>query len=103
MAAGTAERSFTSTLLEERTGQDELITWAASAVQTGGSSTTATQLESFFLAMTLYPEVQAKAQEEIDRVVGIGRLPDISDRANMPYMTAFAGNSSAGTLSYLRV
>ncbi|KAJ7651122.1 cytochrome P450 [Roridomyces roridus] len=89
MAAGTAERSFTSTLLEERTGQDELITWAASAVQAGGSSTTATQLESFFLAMTLYPEVQAEAQEEIDRVVGNGRLPDISDRANMPYMTAF--------------
>lgn len=43
---------------------------------------------SFFLAMMVYPEVQAKAQEEIDRVVGADRLPLISDMPNLPYIEA---------------
>lgn len=38
--------------------------------------------------MVLYPEVQAKAQEEIDRVVGNNRLPHFEDRANLPYIEA---------------
>jgi len=38
------------------------------------------------LAMLLYPEVQHKAQEEIDRVVGRERLPDFKDRPNLPYV-----------------
>ena len=36
--------------------------------------------------MTLYPHVQTKAQEEIDRVVGIHRLPRFEDRPQMPYV-----------------
>lgn len=43
-------------------------------------------LHSFVLAMVLYPEVQAKAQEEIDRVTGKERLPTFSDRKDMPYL-----------------
>ncbi|KAH9941388.1 cytochrome P450 [Amylocystis lapponica] len=35
---------------------------------------------TFVLAMLLYPDVQRKAQEEIDRVVGYDRLPDFSDQ-----------------------
>ena len=38
--------------------------------------------------MTLYPEVQRKAQEEIDRVVGTDRLPTFADRENLPYLEA---------------
>lgn len=38
--------------------------------------------------MTLYPEVQRKAQEEIDQVVGQDRLPNLSDRDNLPYVDA---------------
>lgn len=38
--------------------------------------------------MTLFPEVQAKAQEEIDQVVGHDRLPDFRDRENLPYVDA---------------
>ena len=42
----------------------------------------------FFLAMTVFPEVQRKAQEEIDRVVGKDRLPTFNDRDNLPYIDA---------------
>ncbi|KAJ7350031.1 cytochrome P450 [Mycena albidolilacea] len=88
MAAGKAEPSFVSTLLEEKSHEDYLIKWAAASIQIGGSDTTAAQLEAFFLAMSLYPAVQAAAQRELDRVVGNDRLPDISDRAQLPYIDA---------------
>ena len=38
--------------------------------------------------MVLYPEVQKKAQEELDRVVGTDRLPTFADRRNLPYINA---------------
>lgn len=38
--------------------------------------------------MSLYPAVQTAAQRELDRVVGSDRLPDISDRAQLPYIDA---------------
>lgn len=37
--------------------------------------------------MSLYPEVQAKAREELDRAVG-DRLPSLSDRPELPYIFA---------------
>ncbi|KAG1845230.1 cytochrome P450 [Suillus tomentosus] len=42
----------------------------------------------FFLAMVLYPEVQKRAQAEIDSVVGKERLPTFEDRASLPYIEA---------------
>ena len=38
--------------------------------------------------MALYPEVQKKAQAEIDTVVGPNRLPDFHDRPSLPYINA---------------
>ena len=38
--------------------------------------------------MTLFPDVQRKAQAELDRVVGSHRLPNYEDLSNMPYVTA---------------
>lgn len=40
------------------------------------------------LAMCMHPDVQAKAQEEIDRVVGKDRLPAFEDRRSLPYVEA---------------
>ncbi len=49
---------------------------------------TVSAMYCFFLAMTLHPEIQRKAQEEIDRVIGNERLPNIDDRENLPYVNA---------------
>ena len=38
--------------------------------------------------MVLHPEVQQRAREELDRVVGRDRLPDFTDRDSLPYITA---------------
>lgn len=38
--------------------------------------------------MAKYPEVQKKAQEEIDRVIGSDRLPKLDDRDKLPYIEA---------------
>ncbi|KAH7330615.1 cytochrome P450 [Rhizoctonia solani] len=40
----------------------------------------------FIVAMAIYPEVQEKAQREIDAVVGSNRLPTMEDRPNLPYV-----------------
>lgn len=38
--------------------------------------------------MAMYPDVQKKAQDELDRGVGRTRLPDFNDRDNLPYINA---------------
>ncbi|OAX44499.1 cytochrome P450, partial [Rhizopogon vinicolor AM-OR11-026] len=40
--------------------------------------------------MTLFPDVQKKAQAEIDVVVDPGRLPSFTDRRSLPYTEALA-------------
>ncbi|KAJ6788835.1 hypothetical protein PWT90_05938 [Aphanocladium album] len=67
--------------------EDELgIKWTAVVMYLAGVETTATALHSFILAMVLFPGVQEKAQEEIDRVIGLSRFPDLADRENLPYI-----------------
>ena len=50
-----------------------------------GSETTSTTLTWAALYMVRYQEVQKKVQEELDRVVGIGKQPSLKDRPNLPY------------------
>lgn len=38
--------------------------------------------------MTIFPEVQSKAQSELDRVVGQNQLPSFNDQDNLPYLAA---------------
>lgn len=54
-----------------------------------GADTTASAIHTFFLAMVCFPQVQMKAQAELDRVLG-GRLPDFDDMADLPYLSALA-------------
>ncbi|KAM5530954.1 hypothetical protein V8D89_015399 [Ganoderma adspersum] len=90
MAAGTALPSFSSTLLEGNTDpeREHLIKMTATALYGGGADTTVSSIMSFFLAMTCFPEVQRKAQVEIDAVLGSERLPSIADKDRLPYVHA---------------
>ena len=45
-------------------------------------------MAKFLTAMQPYPEAQKAAQEELDRVVGVDRLPDIIDQDDLPYLNA---------------
>jgi cytochrome P450 len=45
-------------------------------------------LIAFILAMTLYPEVQRKAQRELDALNKPGCLPTFEEAENFPYITA---------------
>ncbi|KAF9531077.1 cytochrome P450 [Crepidotus variabilis] len=93
MAAGIAEPSFTSSLLEEpdlTPDREHDIKWSAASLYSGGADTTVSAIYAFFLAMVLHPGVQKKAQAELDSVVGNGRLPSFSDRDSLPYLSAVA-------------
>ncbi len=49
---------------------------------------TVSTLYTFYLVMALFPDIQSKAQEEMDRVVGNDRLPVLGDRDSLPYLSA---------------
>ena len=53
-----------------------------------GAETTATTLSWWTLAMIVFPDVQRRAQAEIDANVGRGRLPTFTDAARLPYVQA---------------
>ncbi|KAH9231654.1 hypothetical protein K456DRAFT_1773217 [Colletotrichum gloeosporioides 23] len=92
MASGRDTSSITCNLLggdHDKKPEDEYLTkWTALSLYAGGADTTVSTVACFFLAMSLYPEVQRKAQAEIDQVVGQDRLPTFSDRPNLPYIEA---------------
>ena len=52
----------------------------------GGSDTSSSFIQSIILMLVAFPEVQRKAQEEVDRVIGPDRTPTFEDWANLPYL-----------------
>ncbi|KAL4079442.1 cytochrome P450 [Scleroderma citrinum] len=91
MEAGIAPKSYISALLDNRSLNEEqlqAIKWSAASFYGAGSDTTVSAIHSMFLAMTLFPEVQKKAQAEIDAIIGLDRLPTLSDRQSLPYIEA---------------
>lgn len=96
MAASNFTDSYVSKLIQQfkpedaplRAEDEEAIIWTAASLYGAAADTTIITLTIFTLAMIRYPEVQRKAQEEIDRVVGTGRLPSFEDREKLPYLNA---------------
>ncbi|KAI0475658.1 cytochrome P450 [Xylariaceae sp. FL0804] len=60
----------------------------ASAFMIGGVETTASIMQWFMALIPSYPEIQKKAQAELDRVVGRDRMPTVEDEAQLPYCHA---------------
>ena len=65
---------------------EEAIKWTAVSLYAAGSESIVATITSVILALVMFPEVQQRAQEEIDNVVGTDRLPDFEDRKNLPYV-----------------
>lgn len=102
MAIGSYRPSYVSSLLEDYNDDkvdgldrdfEEAIKQTASILYIGGADTTVSNISSFILAMILFPNVQEKAQKEIDTVVGTGRLPNYGDREKLPYVNAVIAES----------
>ncbi|KAJ7290010.1 cytochrome P450 [Mycena rebaudengoi] len=82
-----------STILDENINEgasldEDSLMWAAGSLFGAGSDTTVSAISTCCLVMALFPDVQDKAQEELDRVVGRQRLPTGSDIQGLPYITA---------------
>lgn len=45
-------------------------------------------MQMFLLAMTLHPDIQRKAQQELGAIVGPDRLPELDDRDALVYINA---------------
>ncbi|KAJ5221400.1 uncharacterized protein N7469_010287 [Penicillium citrinum] len=97
MNASHFQPSYVSKLIKNFKGEngttlshedEQAILWTAASLYGAGSDTTVISLTTFTLAMVMYPNVQRKAQEEIDRVVGVGRLPSFQDRNQLTYINA---------------
>ncbi|KAA1470231.1 cytochrome P450 [Dentipellis sp. KUC8613] len=67
---------------------EEDICGLAGILFAAGQETTVTVLNSFVLAMVLNPEVQRKAQEEIDAIIPPDRVPTLDDYRDLPYIAA---------------
>jgi cytochrome P450 len=64
----------------------KVIRYLGGGLLEGGSDTTSAFLQSVVLMLVAFPEVQRKAQEEVDRVIGSERPPTLEDWANLPYL-----------------
>ena len=102
MARETYNPSYVSNLVNKLSGnqspglvqEDEhAVKHTAAIMYAGGVDTTASALSSFVLAMVMFPEVQRKAQQEIDEHVGTHRLPVAEDRDNLPYVNGIVKES----------
>ncbi|KAF7783859.1 hypothetical protein Agabi119p4_24 [Agaricus bisporus var. burnettii] len=88
------------TLLEnqEKEGLEFMdIAIMCSGFMTAGVETTASVLQWFSALIPSYPEIQQRAHEELDRVVGHDRMPIVEDEKDLPYIHAII---KAGDLMY---
>jgi cytochrome P450 len=67
---------------------EQTIIRTAATLYGAAADTTVITLTAFTFAMLKFPQVQRKAQQELDAVIGINRLPTFGDREKLPYVNA---------------
>ncbi|KDR68804.1 hypothetical protein GALMADRAFT_231128 [Galerina marginata CBS 339.88] len=94
IATGNFIESFTSKhllglgdvkILNQSSPDD--IKWCAGALYVGGGDTTVSALKSFVLLVALHPDIQKRAQEDIDSITP-NRLPTHDDFDSLPFIRA---------------
>ncbi|KAJ7871939.1 cytochrome P450 [Mycena leptocephala] len=95
MDSGMAPPSFTADCLQALNDPDKEpyykehhVKQTAGTMYIGGADTTVSALGTFILAMLAYPEVQKKAQAEIDSLTGGRYLPSFEDEVSLAYISA---------------
>ncbi|PPQ81933.1 hypothetical protein CVT25_013781 [Psilocybe cyanescens] len=94
LAEGTAVSSLVTDFYEKKYAvgasqeEEDIIRNVAYTVYGAASDTTISSSGTFFYQMVTNPEIQKKAQAELDRVVGLRRLPTLEDRGSLPYIEA---------------
>ncbi|ESK85923.1 cytochrome p450 [Moniliophthora roreri MCA 2997] len=91
MNRGEENGSYMEELLmkEKELGLDrEMIGYLGGTLLEGSSESTASVLKYLIMMLVIFPDVQRKAQAEIDRVVGRERMPTLSDIKDLPYIQA---------------
>ncbi|CAL1702663.1 unnamed protein product [Somion occarium] len=66
----------------------DMVAYLGGVCLEGGAGTAAISLQKFVLCISRYPDVQARAQKEIDDFIGFTRLPSIQDIEHLPYAQA---------------
>ena len=62
--------------------------YLATSIIAAGSENTRMILNSFVMSTLDHPKALQQARDEIDKVCGINRLPDLADMTEMPYVCA---------------
>ncbi|KAH9996919.1 cytochrome P450 [Russula vinacea] len=96
IAKGSERPSVSASLIKNsnRNGLSNTdIAWLAGALYAAGSETTASTLAWWTRAMVAHPEIQKRAQDELDTVVGRSRTPTFADAPNLPYIQALVKES----------
>ncbi|KAI0796928.1 cytochrome P450 [Abortiporus biennis] len=82
------QRSRKEMSLEEYLQQEDMVIGTTGIAYSGGVDTSAASSQSFILSMAMHPDIQRKAQMEIDAHINLDRLPDDSDYGSLPYIRA---------------
>ncbi|XP_010634013.1 cytochrome P450 2W1 [Fukomys damarensis] len=88
-------QSYVDALIQQGQGDDHQALFSeANAVACtldmlmAGTETTSATLQWAALLMAKHPDIQGRVQEELDRVLGAGRLPKPEDQQQLPYTSA---------------
>ncbi|KAI0085092.1 cytochrome P450 [Irpex rosettiformis] len=74
--------------IKKREEEEMYARYATGTLYSGAVETTFSLLQTFFCGMAMRPDIQQRARQELDSVVGPERLPTYDDKDRLPYVQA---------------